>query len=144
MDWNAFDPAGAVAGGLLIGFAAFMLMLRIGRIAGVSGILAQAIFGAESDRGRAWRIAFLAGILLGALAMAGALGGFQPIFSGDWPALVAGGLLVGYGTRLGAGCTSGHGICGLARFSRRSLAATLVFMSAAIATVFVLRHLVGA
>ncbi|TDQ82076.1 hypothetical protein A8950_1896 [Dongia mobilis] len=141
MDWIAFDPLRALLGGALIGFAAFMLMLRLGRIAGVSGILAQGVFGAGDER--SWRLAFLGGIVLGAIAMAYALGGFQPVFSGGWPVLVIGGLLVGFGTRLGSGCTSGHGICGLARFSKRSLAATLTFMAVAIATVFVMRHVIA-
>jgi uncharacterized membrane protein YedE/YeeE len=146
MDWNAFDPLRALLGGALIGFAAFMLMLRLGRIAGVSGILALGVFGTGDERrgsDRAWRLAFLGGIVLGAVVMAYAVGGFQPVFSGGWPVLVLGGLLVGFGTRLGSGCTSGHGICGLARFSKRSLAATLTFMAVAIATVFVLRHVIG-
>lgn len=142
MDWTAFDPLRALSGGLLIGFAAVMLMLRLGRIAGVSGILAGAAF--EPGEERFWRLAFLAGIVLGAAAMAAALGGFQPVFAGSWWWLIPGGLLVGYGTRLGSGCTSGHGICGLARFSRRSLAATLLFMASAILTVFLLRHVIGA
>lgn len=146
MDWLAFDPQRAFMGGILIGLAAVMLMYRIGRIAGVSGILANGIWsrGArEAWTERGWRLAFLAGLALGAYAMAQSLGGFTPRFGGGWMTLVLGGLLVGYGTRLGSGCTSGHGICGLARFSGRSLAATLVFMAAGIVTVFVLRHLVG-
>ena len=146
MDWTAFDPRAALIGGMLIGLAAVMLFLRIGRIAGVSGILGNALTGAAADR--PWRIAFLAGIVLGAYAMARSLGGFTPVFSpgvfGEWPQLVVAGLLVGFGTRLGAGCTSGHGICGLARFSKRSLVATLLFMASAIVTVFVLRHVIGA
>lgn len=142
MDWTAFDPQRALMGGVLIGFAAFMLMLRLGRIAGVSGILANAAFEAGAER--PWRLAFLGGIVLGAASMAAALGGFHPTFAGPWWWLIPAGLLVGYGTRLGSGCTSGHGICGLARFSKRSLAATLLFMASAIVTVFLLRHVIGA
>jgi uncharacterized membrane protein YedE/YeeE len=150
MDWNAFDPQRALIGGILIGLAAVMLMLRLGRIAGVSGILANAVTQAGEER--AWRLAFLIGIVLGAYAMAESSGGFTPIFAGTfpgtfaggWPLLVIGGLLVGYGTRMGSGCTSGHGICGLARFSKRSLAATLTFMASAIVTVFIVRHVIGA
>ena len=98
---------------------------------------------ASGEYERAWRLACLAGIGLGALAMANALGGFVPVFGVNPVWLAVAGLLVGYGTRLGAGCTSGHGICGLARFSKRSLIATLIFMASAIATVFVVRHAVG-
>jgi uncharacterized membrane protein YedE/YeeE len=141
MDWNAFDPRNALLGGVLIGFAAVMLMIRLGRIAGISGILATAI--TQSGEERLWRLAFLGGIGLGALAMADALGGFVPVFSVNLWWLAAAGLLVGYGTRLGGGCTSGHGICGLARFSKRSLVATLAFMASAIVTVFVIRHVIG-
>lgn len=142
MDWNAFDPQRALIGGILIGLAAVMLMIRLGRIAGVSGILANAA--TQSGEERNWRLAFLIGIVLGAYAMAESIGGFTPIFAGGWPLLILGGLLVGYGTRMGSGCTSGHGICGLARFSKRSLAATLTFMASAVVTVFVVRHLIGA
>jgi uncharacterized membrane protein YedE/YeeE len=141
MDWTQFDPLRAFAGGALIGFAAFMLMLRLGRMAGISGILAAAAF--QSDGERLWRLAFLIGIVLGAAVMAISAGGFNPTFAGPWWWLIPAGLLVGYGTRLGSGCTSGHGICGLARFSKRSLAATLLFMASAIVTVFVIRHLIG-
>lgn len=141
MDWTAFAPRNAILGGALIGFAAVMLMIRLGRIAGISSILALAL--TERGNERAWRLAFLAGIGLGALAMANALGGFVPVFGVNPVWLAVAGLLVGYGTRLGAGCTSGHGICGLARFSKRSLIATLIFMASAIATVFVVRHAVG-
>jgi uncharacterized membrane protein YedE/YeeE len=145
MDWNAFDPQRALVGGILIGLAAVMLMIRLGRIAGVSGILANAA--TQKGEERNWRLAFLIGIVLGAYAMAASIGGFTPVFAtdtmGGWPFLIAGGLLVGYGTRMGSGCTSGHGICGLARFSKRSLAATLTFMASAIFTVFVVRHLIG-
>lgn len=141
MDWLAFDPRNALLGGMMIGFAAVMLMIRLGRIAGVSGILANAVI--QTGDERSWRLAFLVGIVLGALAMADALGGFVPVFSVNLWWLAVAGLLVGYGTRLGGGCTSGHGICGLARFSKRSLAATLVFMTSAIMTVFLVRHVIG-
>lgn len=141
MDWNAFDPRSALIGGMLIGFAAVMLFIRLGRIAGVSGLVANALM--QEGEERAWRLAFLVGIVLGALAMARSLGGFAPVFSGSWPLLVVAGLLVGYGTRMGSGCTSGHGICGLARFSKRSLVATLLFMASAAVTVFLLRHVIG-
>lgn len=125
-----------LTGGLLIGVAAFSLLWLIGRIAGISGIVGGLLAGAPASD-RAWRLAFLAGLLL-----AGALAAPEPVLNaGSSPLmLVVPGLLVGFGTRLGNGCTSGHGVCGLARLSWRSLVATLVFMSAGIATVTVLRH----
>jgi uncharacterized membrane protein YedE/YeeE len=128
----------------MIGSAAILMFALNGRIAGVSGILGGLIFDrASSDR--AWRALFLAGLALGAF-VAHAV---QP----DWGAsrmvtglggLAVAGLLVGYGTRMGSGCTSGHGICGIARLSPRSIVATLTFMATGFATVFVLRHVVGA
>lgn len=141
MDWNAFNPAAALGGGALIGLASIMLFLAIGRIAGISGILGNLIAPPGSET--SWRLAFLAGIALGALLMARFLGGFVPQLATGGSALVIAGLLVGYGTRLGAGCTSGHGICGLGRLSPRSLAAVLLFMASAMLTVFVTRHVIG-
>ncbi len=138
-----FTPLAGLAGGALIGLASAGLWLAQGRIAGISGIVGGALGAARSDLG--WRLAFLVGLPLGALVatrIGGDLHGFEithrPLV------LIAGGLLVGFGTQLGSGCTSGHGVCGLARGSRRSLAATLVFMAAGAATVFVARHVVGA
>jgi uncharacterized membrane protein YedE/YeeE len=134
-----FTPVPALVGGALIGLAATLLYALLGRIAGISGILNAAI----EDRGdRAWRIAFLLGLVAAAGAWLFATG--APARSGfPWPWLAAAGLLVGFGTRLGSGCTSGHGICGLARLSRRSLVAVLVFMGTGFATVYVLRHVLG-
>jgi uncharacterized membrane protein YedE/YeeE len=129
----------ALAGGVLIGISAALLLLWIGRIAGISGIL-----GGLLRRGpdRAWRAAFLAGLMgAGALAMH-ALGQATPSPASP-PVLLLAGLLVGYGTSLGNGCTSGHGVCGLGRLSMRSLAAVLVFMATAFATVYVTRHVLG-
>ncbi len=121
----------------MIGAAASVLLLFLGRIAGVSGILAG-VLRSEPDGG--WRWAFLAGLPLGVLAFVAA-GGAAPVEVASTPAtMVVGGLLVGFGTRLGNGCTSGHGVCGLARGSRRSVTATLVFMTTAAATVFLARH----
>lgn len=143
-----FTPLSALIGGALIGIAAALLWLALGRIAGISGILGQAI-GSLPGRGatgaeRAWRLLFLLGLPLG--AWAAVQFGWASLPSAPptnlWLA-VLGGLLVGFGTRLGAGCTSGHGICGLARLSPRSLVATLVFMAAGMASVFALRHLIG-
>jgi uncharacterized membrane protein YedE/YeeE len=134
----------ALLGGLLIGGAASMLLLLLGRIAGISGILWNAVSGGSDDSGRAWRWYFLAGMLLGPLLYHAGSGIENP----DEPALgipfaIAGGLLVGFGTRLGSGCTSGHGVCGIGRLSLRSLAATLVFMATGILTVYLLRHQLG-
>ena len=133
----------AVAGGLLIGTAAGLLLILSGRIAGVSGMAARAI--RIADQGPPWlqAVAFLVGLQGGALAISLALRAPPITITSSAPLLVAGGLLVGFGTRLGNGCTSGHGVCGLARLSPRSIAATATFMGAGFATVFVLRHLLG-
>ncbi|MDJ0850386.1 MAG: YeeE/YedE family protein [Myxococcota bacterium] len=137
-----FTPLPALAGGALIGLAATLLMAANGRIAGISGILGGALTSASA--GGAWRLAFLVGLPLGAL-LAHGLGAAPPPGSSErLPWLVGAGLLVGLGTQLGSGCTSGHGVCGLARGSRRSLAATLVFMTVAVATVYLRRYLGGA
>jgi uncharacterized membrane protein YedE/YeeE len=141
MDWNAFDPFAALLGGALIGLAALILMAGLGRIAGISGIIGSLFSQPRADLG--WRLLFLVGMALGAFGMARMLGGFAPATSANLPELIIAGLLVGYGTRLGSGCTSGHGICGLARLSPRSLAAVAVFMAAAMLTTFVMRHVVG-
>jgi uncharacterized protein len=136
---TSFTPVSALIGGALIGLAATLLLWALGRIAGISGILGGAIE-ARGDRG--WRLAFLVGLVAGAGAWF--LGsGAVPREGFPLPWLLAAGLLVGFGTRVGNGCTSGHGICGLARWSRRSLVATSVFMGAAVVTVFVMRHLTG-
>jgi hypothetical protein len=135
-----FTPIAALIGGALIGLAATLLLLGIGRIAGVSGIVNNAV---EQRDGRGWRVAFLLGLVLGAGAWFVFGAAAAPRTGFPWPWLVAAGLLVGFGTRLGSGCTSGHGICGLSRMSKRSLAATLAFMGLGIATVYVLRHATG-
>ena len=141
IDWIHFSPSTALAGGLLIGLAASAFVLLNGRIAGISGILGGLLRPARGDI--AWRLAFLGGLVLAPLAWAL----FAPlpavrIDAGDGTLAVAG-VLVGIGTRYGAGCTSGHGVCGLARGSARSLAATLAFMGAGFATVFIVRHLLA-
>ena len=139
---TTFTPWAGLLGGLLIGLASAGLLLAIGRIAGISGILGGSFFGASDDLG--WRVAFLLGLPLGAstaLRTSGDPLGFA-ISSNPW-LLIVGGLLVGIGTQLGSGCTSGHGVCGLARASQRSFVATLTFMAAAALTVFVARHLHG-
>ncbi|QPF76551.1 YeeE/YedE family protein [Roseateles sp. DAIF2] len=136
--WDQFTPWSALAGGALIGLAAALLVLLNGRIAGISGVLG-ALLQPSAERG--WRLAFLAG-LIGAPLLWGLLAARPaPRIDAGWGLLVAAGLLVGLGTRYGAGCTSGHGVCGLARLSPRSLVATLVFMAAGFAAVFVARHL---
>jgi uncharacterized membrane protein YedE/YeeE len=139
IDWTNFTPWPALAGGLLIGFAAAAFVLLNGRIAGISGILGGLLRPARGDV--AWRVAFLLGLVAAPLVY-GLAATLPParIDAGDGM-LAAAGLLVGIGTRYGAGCTSGHGVCGLARRSPRSLAATAAFMLAGFATVYVVRHL---
>ncbi len=141
IDWNHFTPLAALAGGVLIGIAAAMFVLLNGRIAGISGVLGGLFRPSRGDV--AWRVAFVLG-LIGAPAVYGLLAVLpRPQIDAGHGALVAAGLLVGIGTRYGSGCTSGHGVCGLSRLSPRSLAATLAFMGAGFATVFVTRHLLG-
>jgi uncharacterized membrane protein YedE/YeeE len=137
-----FSPVSAIIGGLMIGTSAAVLLLLNGRIAGVSGILAGLVPPSPGDMG--WRIAFVGG-LLGAPLLYAVATGFLPEISINAPValVVAGGLIVGFGTRLGGGCTSGHGVCGIGRGSPRSIAATAIFMATAVATVFMTRHLVG-
>jgi uncharacterized protein len=134
-----FAPWPALGGGLLIGIAAFLLLFLNGRIAGVSNIAGGLWFSARGER--AWRLLFIAGLLAGAGAWV-RYRGAAPAPRPDFPAasLVLSGALVGYGTALARGCTSGHGVCGLARLSPRSLVATLTFLVVAIATTFVVRH----
>lgn len=128
-----------LAGGLAIGAAAAMLLLLLGRIAGVSGILGSALSRTCADRG--WRIAFLVGLPIGAVATRLVAEPPEVAAVTSLPGLLLAGGLVGFGTRLGSGCTSGHGVCGLARRSRRSLVATVTFMAAGIATVLLERWL---
>src|SRR3954453_12118050 len=137
-----FPPVAAAIGGALIGLSAVLLMLSTGRIAGISGIFSGLLNVGGEDKD--WRIAFLAGLILAPI-IAGLIGyGMaQPALPSNWIVIAVAGLLVGFGTRLGGGCTSGHGICGIARLSSRSIAATVIFMLTAIATVAVSRHLLG-
>ena len=135
-DTNPFIAA--AVGGVLIGLSAFLMMWMIGRIAGVSGI-AAGIMSSAGNNNRGWRVAFVAGLILAGFLLK-AFASTTPLPSISPPMLVAAGLLVGFGSVLGGGCTSGHGVCGLGRRSARSLVATLTFMGAAFITVFLLRH----
>ena len=139
--WNTFTPYTALAGGILIGLAAAILVLCNGRIAGISGILGGLL--RPSTGGVGWRLAFLVGLMGAPMVYVLAATLPRPQIDAGWGTLVAAGLLVGLGTRYGAGCTSGHGVCGLSRLSPRSLVATLAFMGAGFATVYVVRHLLN-
>jgi uncharacterized protein len=138
-----FSPVSGLLGGALIGLATAMLMLLTGRIAGISGILAGASSSGSTDRG--WRIAFLGG-LIGAPVLATLWGSSlpKPLMPASLILVIASGFLVGLGSRMGGGCTSGHGVCGIARLSFRSLVFTAVFMATAVATVAIVRHILGA
>lgn len=137
-----FTPFSALLGGVILGVSALLLILFNGKIAGISGIVSRGI--SQFNRDGIWRWMFILGLIIG------------PIISGlwqfslpsqidvSWPLIIAGGLFVGIGSKLGSGCTSGHGICGIGRFSKRSIVATLVFMLVAVIVVFVVNHLVGA
>ncbi len=140
MTLSAFPDAAPLAGlvgGILIGLASAFMLLGAGRIAGVSGLAARAFGLSEGGPPRSLAWAFVIGLPLGALIVALALGGIEARFTGFVPILIAG-LLVGIGTRIGSGCTSGHGVCGLSRLSQRSIVATLTFMATGIATVAVM------
>jgi uncharacterized membrane protein YedE/YeeE len=139
VDWAAFTPWSALAGGALIGVAAAMFVLLNGRIAGISGILGGLIRPRKGDI--AWRAAFVIGLIAAPLIYALVRTAPSIRIDTGFGGLVIAGLLVGVGTRYGGGCTSGHGVCGIARLSPRSLIATVVFMLAGFATVFILRHL---
>jgi uncharacterized membrane protein YedE/YeeE len=134
-----FTPISGLIGGLFIGVATTLLLALNGRIAGISGIVGGLLARKGSEVG--WRAVFIAGLLLGAFVYMLATGGAIPVrIQASLPILVVAGLLVGFGTRLGSGCTSGHGISGIARLSKRSIVATLAFMGVAILTVFLTSH----
>jgi uncharacterized membrane protein YedE/YeeE len=133
-----FDPVSAAIGGALIGLAATLLMLLTGRIAGISGILGDLVDLAGGDR--TWRLAFVVGLIAAPLVFAATGNTLRVPAMPGWAIAVTAGLLVGFGTRLGSGCTSGHGICGVARLSPRSIAATLTFMIVAMLVVAITRH----
>ena len=141
IDWSAFTPWAALTGGLLIGIAVAAFLLINGRIAGISGIVGGLFHPALPDVG--WRLAFLAGLVI-APSLYGAFVYLPPPkIDADYGMLTAAGLLVGLGTRYSGGCTSGHGICGVSRLSLRGVVATLSFLGAGFATVYVVRHLIG-
>lgn len=140
IDWSHFTPWASLAGGVLIGLASAAFILFNGRILGISGIVGGLLGPKPGDAG--WRIAFLLGMLAAPVTFALLAPGVAsaPRIDAGYGALVAAGLLVGFGTRYGSGCTSGHGVCGLSRLSPRSLVATLAFIAAGFATVFLVRH----
>jgi uncharacterized protein len=141
VDWNQFTPWSALGGGLLLGLASALFILLSGRILGISSIVGDLLRAPRSDR--AWRYAFLAGLVTAPWVYA-QFQALPPVHvDAGWATLVVAGLLVGVGTRYGAGCTSGHGVCGLSRLSTRSLAATLSFMATGFMTVFVARHVLA-
>lgn len=141
IDWAHFTPWAALAGGVLVGGAAALFILLSGRLLGISGILGGLLGPRAGDA--TWRLAFLAGLLLAPTVWSQ----FAPLppmrMQAGGTVLMVAGLLVGWGTRYGSGCTSGHGVCGLSRLSPRSLAATAAFMAAGFATVYVVRHLIA-
>jgi len=139
-----FTPLSSLAGGALIGLSAVLLMLTLGRIMGATGILSGFINPSSGADWR-WRAAVLAGMVCAPLAYFATVGAMPTIeVPVSTPLMLAGGFIVGIGVTLGAGCTSGHGVCGMARLSSRSITATLTFMATTAATVFIIRHVIGA
>ncbi len=142
IDWMTFTPVPSLLGGLILGIAAVLYVLLHGRILGISGIVAGLLRPNLSDFG--WRASLIIGLITAPFLAALFFGIFPSIeIESDWIAIVIAGLLVGFGSQYGSGCTSGHGICGLSRLSPRSLVATLSFMGAGFITVYVIRHLIG-
>ena len=142
IDWIAFTPWPALAGGVVLGTAVALFLLFNGRIAGISGIVGGLLRPAPGDV--AWRVAFIAGLVAAPLLYAVAAKPAELQIESGYALLVVAGLLVGVGTSYGSGCTSGHGVCGMSRLSPRSIAATAIFMGAGFVTVFLLRHVVAA
>ena len=139
----SFTPVASLSGGILIGLAAALLLLGRGKLAGISGILSGATFPRQGEWG--WRVLFLSGLVLGGLLFARLMpGAIAPPHGRSLPWIAIGGLLVGVGTRLGGGCTSGHGVCGLALRSKRSLVATVTFIGSGVLTVWAMRLIGGA
>lgn len=140
---DGFTPVSGLLGGMMIGLAATLMLLLHGRISGISGIVGGLVSpGARKGGDVARRVAFVVGLMLGPLGYSVAAGGLTVGVGTSLAVLVVAGILVGFGTRLGSGCTSGHGVCGIARLSPRSIAATATFMSVAALTVFVTRHVI--
>ncbi len=142
IDWTSFTPWASLAGGVVIGIAAALFVLFNGRIAGISGVLGGLLKPVAGDI--SWRVAFILGLIGAPLLYALFTALPRPQIDAGYLGLVAAGLLVGVGTRFGSGCTSGHGVSGISRRSPRSLVATATFMLAGFATVYVVRHLIGA
>jgi uncharacterized protein len=142
IDWTSFTPWPALAGGILIGIAAAMFILLNGRIAGISGIVGGLLNPQKNDS--LWRILFVLGMLLAPASWLLFTQLPDIRIDAGYPLLIIAGLIVGISTRYAAGCTSGHGVCGISRLSPRSLAATLAFMGTGFITVYIMRHLIGA
>jgi uncharacterized protein len=138
IDWNNFTPWSALAGGIMLGLASALFILVNGRILGISGIVGGLLRPQPKDLG--WRMSFLLGLLIAPVLYMLMGGSVVARIDAGWVTVVVAGLLVGFGTRYGSGCTSGHGVCGLSRLSPRSLVATLAFMGAGFVTVFLTRH----
>lgn len=138
IDWNHFTPWVSLSGGILLGLASALFILVNGRILGVSGILGGLLLPKDGDS--AWRLSFILGMVAAPLLYTMAVGKIEARIDAGWATVVVAGLLVGAGTRFGSGCTSGHGVCGLSRLSPRSVVATLCFVGAGVATVYVARH----
>jgi uncharacterized protein len=144
IDWNNFTPLASLLGGILIGAAAIMLMAFKGRIAGISGILGALLQVKNVPKGHLeWRLAFVAGVLLSSWAYGIFFAVPQSQIDASYLGLITAGVLVGFGTRMGSGCTSGHAVCGLARLSLRSVVATLCFMGSGFVTAYIVLHLLN-
>ena len=141
IDWQHFTPWGSLTGGALLGVSAALFVLLNGRIAGVSGVLGGLLSPRSGDI--AWRLCFVGGLLLAPTIYSLVAVLPAPSIAAGYPTLVVAGLLVGLGTRFGAGCTSGHGVCGISRLSPRSIVATMSFMAGGFATVYVTHHLLA-
>ena len=141
IDWTAFTPWTATAGGIVLGAAVALLILANGRVAGISGIVGGLLKPRTGDVG--WRIAFVAGLLLAPLVYSAFAGAPAITIDAGFPIMLLAGTVVGVGVRYGGGCTSGHGVCGISRLSPRSVVATVAFVATGFATVYALRHLIG-
>ncbi|WP_371185801.1 YeeE/YedE family protein [Thalassotalea maritima] len=137
-----FTPLSALLGGAIIGIAAALLLLLIGKTAGISGIVGDAL--KQKTWRISWQMMFIIGLILAPLMISPVFDALPDSINVGWWEIIIGGFLVGFGARLGSGCTSGHGICGIGRFSKRSIIATLLFMFSAVITVYIQRHIIGA